>query len=187
LDQKGAWKTHILSVTANAHRTLSFLQRNLYKCPQHLKALSYKTLVRPKLEYACCIWDPTAQSSINQLEAVQRKAARYVMSDFRRDSSVTNMINQLNWETLEMRRRKLKLTMLYKVLNNIVDVTPEQLQIAQSRIHQHRLLQPYVRTNMYHQSFVPSAVRLWNNLPASVTSNITLASFVSDLHTCISN
>ena len=37
-------------------------------------------------------------------KAIQRHAARYVMSDYERHSSVSNMISTLNWKSLKQRR-----------------------------------------------------------------------------------
>ena len=44
---------------------------------------------------------------------VERRAARYVLNCYERSTSVTKMLEQLGWETLELRRKKAKLTMLY--------------------------------------------------------------------------
>ena len=34
--------------------------------------------MRPLLEYACSVWDPYTEENISRLEAVQRRAARFV-------------------------------------------------------------------------------------------------------------
>ena len=44
--------------------TLAFLRRNLSNSPRFVKEKCYTTLVRPKLEYACAIWDPHHQVHI---------------------------------------------------------------------------------------------------------------------------
>jgi hypothetical protein len=36
------------------------------------------------------------------------------------------MLNTLQWEPLAHRRAKARVTMLYKIRNNLVDITPEQ-------------------------------------------------------------
>ena len=88
ISKDGSWNEHIQATATAAHNKLSFLQRNLYRCTQEIKDLSYKTLVRTKLEYACSVWDPYTAKNTNKLESVQKKAARFVCSDYRRQSSI---------------------------------------------------------------------------------------------------
>ena len=52
------WNTHVSNVCTKANRTLGFLRRNLYSCPQEVKEAAYKGLVRPVLDYGSSIWDP---------------------------------------------------------------------------------------------------------------------------------
>ena len=44
------------------------------------------------------IWDLHTQRSINRLEMVQRRAERFVTGDYRRTSSVTSILVDLQWE-----------------------------------------------------------------------------------------
>jgi hypothetical protein len=55
-------------------------------------------------------------------EMVQRRAARYVTNRYHNTSSVSNMIEQLEWTTLQERRKHSRLLMMYKLKNNIVRV-----------------------------------------------------------------
>ena len=52
------WGQHISEISAKATKTLGFLRRNLAFAPRQTKEVAYKTLVRPKLEYAAPIWHP---------------------------------------------------------------------------------------------------------------------------------
>ena len=45
------WNTHISNICTKANRTLGFLRRTLYSCPQDVKEAAYKGMVRPILEY----------------------------------------------------------------------------------------------------------------------------------------
>ena len=46
------WSQHISEISSKATKTLSFLRRSLAFAPRSTKEVAYKTLVRPKLEYA---------------------------------------------------------------------------------------------------------------------------------------
>ena len=48
-------------VYSKAYKILGLLNRNLQSCPQKLKELAYKSLIRPILKYACVAWDPHQQ------------------------------------------------------------------------------------------------------------------------------
>ena len=88
-----------------------------------LKALLFKCLDRRCTGWiGVHRWDPTTKHNINKMEMVQRRAVRYVHSDWRRHSSTNEMMNQLKWQTLEHRRHTARLTMMYKIQHNLVDI-----------------------------------------------------------------
>ena len=72
------WNTHVSNVCTKANRTLGFLRRNLYSCPQEVKEAAYKGLVRPVLDYGSSVWDPPGVVLQEELESVQKRAARLV-------------------------------------------------------------------------------------------------------------
>ena len=117
IQSKLNWKPHIglNNITKKANNVRAFLQRNLSKCPRPVKEQAYKTYVRPILEYASTVWDPHTIELANQLEMVQRRAARFVTADYRRRHSVTLLLNQLQWQSLLQRRTHSKVTMLYRI------------------------------------------------------------------------
>ena len=68
------WGQHISEISSKATKTLGFLHRNLAFATTSTKEVAYKTLVRPKLEYAAPFWSPYSKPQINQVEKVQRTA-----------------------------------------------------------------------------------------------------------------
>ena len=62
-------------------------------------------MVRPIIEYPCTVWSPHTRKNIQSLEVVQRRAAHFVKNDYRFTSSVTAMLQNLEWPTLEERRQ----------------------------------------------------------------------------------
>ena len=174
-----SWSPHIEDITSKAFSKLAFLQRNISHCPRKTKTLAYQSLIRPKLEYSVGIWDPHTKKDISRLEAVQRKAARFVTGDFGRDSSVTNMLDDLEWPPLQRRRKELKLTLFHKAYHKEVDI-PIPLD-TNARGSAHKFLIPSSRTNHHLYSFYPSTVRLWNVLPGEAVMSDTADKFKATL------
>ena len=69
-------------ICTNARKSLRFIRRNLHNCPQCVRNQAYASLVRPTLDYACCVWDPYQRRHIKQLESVQRHAARFTTGNY---------------------------------------------------------------------------------------------------------
>jgi 16S rRNA C1402 (ribose-2'-O) methylase RsmI len=53
---------------------------------------------------------------------VQRRAARYVKNRYHNTSSATEIIGQLQWISLEERRKAARLILLYKISNGLVKI-----------------------------------------------------------------
>ena len=150
LHNKLCWNNHIKQITKKANTTRSFLQRNMHQCPRPTKVLCYQTLIRPLTEYASVIWDPFTESNIRKLEMVQRRSARFVFGDYRTTSSVTNMLNQLQWTSLQERRAQARAIMMYRVVHRLVDIPITTLTPASSlRGHQMKFQVPHTRTSTY--------------------------------------
>ena len=82
------WGQHISGISSKATKTLVFLRSSLAFTPKSTKEVAYKNLVRPKLEYAAPIWSPYSKLQINQVEKVQRTAARWTCRRRQYTSSV---------------------------------------------------------------------------------------------------
>ena len=174
-----SWTPHIDAITSRAYSKLAFLQRNISHCPRQTKVLAYQSLIRPKLEYSVSVWDPHTKKDTARVEGVQRKAARFVTGDYGRESSVTTMLDELEWPPLQQRRRELKLTLFHKAYNNDVDIN---IPLAiNTRSASHKFLIPSSRTNHHLYSFYPSTVRMWNLLPGEAVQSDTTDQFKTSL------
>ena len=186
LDSKLTWNEHISNSINKANRTLGMLRRNLWFCPREVKTTAYTTLVRPIIEYASCAWDPYRQGSINKLERVQRKAARFCIGDYKRDSSVSQMLKDLEWDTLETRRERNRLTMLYKIQNSLVGINKESyVNVSSSagirKNHDQHLEVPFAKKDVYKFSFFPRTSKTWNNLGQQIISSPSYEVFRNQL------
>ena len=123
------WSSHIDRITGNANSTLEFLKRNIKTKLPKVRETAYNTLVRSKLEYASPIWDPHTKDKISQIEKFQRRAARWTTSNYDYKSSVTSMIENLGWRTLEQRRSDTRLYLFYWIVYGLVAVPiPDYIQ-----------------------------------------------------------
>ena len=92
------WNTHISNICTKANRTLGFLRRTLFSCPQNVKEAAYKGMVRPILEYGSLVWDPHPDKLKKELEKVQNRAARFVTRNYDYETgSMTGILGQLKW------------------------------------------------------------------------------------------
>jgi len=180
-----SWTKHVDIITCKANSVRAFLQRNLSQCSHHVKSLAYFTYVRPILEYASVVWSPFTKINIDKIEMVQRKAARFVFNDYHRYSSVSYMLQQLNWDSLEHRRTKAITVMFYKIINNIVSVDFSNFlhrSFSITRGHDMRFLTIPARLNTYYHSFLLTAIRIWNSLPEDIVHCSNLHTFINLLH-----
>jgi hypothetical protein len=97
------------------------------------------------------------------------------------------MTKDLNWEQLPVRRRKYRLSMLYKIQNKIVDVDASDILRPNDRrtCGQQRLYQPRVTSNVYKFSFYPRTIHEWNLLPSN--SGVTESPTIEAFQTALSN
>ena len=85
--------------------------------------MAYITIVRPQLEYASEACETYTKNHIAQIEAVQRRAARFTLNCFDRyNTSVTGLIKRLGWDSLENRRTANRLNVFYKIVNNKIAI-----------------------------------------------------------------
>ncbi|KAK3104780.1 hypothetical protein FSP39_009959 [Pinctada imbricata] len=179
------WDNYINSITSKANRTLGFIRRNMRGCRKQARVAAYQGLVRPTLEYACAAWDPWSSKHIHQLEKVQRRAARFVTRNYhdRHPGSVTQMLKDLHWEPLQIRRLKIKLILLYKIQHALVAIPADAYLIcsdARTRgSHTFRL--PHTGKEAYRHSFFPRTIADWNSLPSEVACTPSLEAFKCQL------
>jgi hypothetical protein len=77
-----SWDKQVQKVVAKGNKALGFIRRNIGSCPEEVRKQAYLELVRPRLEYASSTWDPHLQKHIQQIEMVQRRAARFFKSNW---------------------------------------------------------------------------------------------------------
>lgn len=182
-----SWDNHINNITSKSNKVLGFIRRNLHNLPPHIKQQAYFTLVRPHLEFASSSWDPFLQKHIECIEKIQRRAARFVTKNYiNKPGTITNLLKELQWPTLKQRRTNSRLTTMYKITHNLIDIKlPSYIQNTNRTTRQHHpnhFKQPAAKTNKFKFSYFPKTIKEWNALPITTIDKPSLLQFKSELY-----
>ena len=126
LDNKLTFNEHVDAICSKATNLLNLCRRNLYMCSPEIKEAAYKSLIRPHLEYASPAWSPHTSQNINKIEAVQKRAARFVLGNYvyGPQAKITEKIQtELQWLPLRQRRSIYDLVVFYKIRNSMLNVS----------------------------------------------------------------
>ena len=150
------WSHHIDGICKKASKVLNFIRRNLSKRSTEVKSTAYFTLVHPIMEYAASVWDSHQQHLIDNIEKIQRQAARWVLSDYRQQSSVTNMLNQLYWPTLQLHHyvSRSRLSQIHKIVyhhNTAINMPSYYMPTSYPtrQLHTYRYIIPFISITSY--------------------------------------
>ena len=110
---------------------------------------------------------------------VQKQSARYVLSDYHRISSPTQMMKTLGWESLADRRWQARAIMMFRICNNLIDI---QVSLFTPVTHYGHRSQdsfpiPYCRTDKFKNSFIPTGTKIWDSLIIEERSGGSLEAF----------
>jgi hypothetical protein len=113
----------------------------------------------------------------SKIERVNRRAARFVTSGYSTRRSVTTMLEQLGWNTLEERRQETRIVLMFKDVHQLLAVPPTYLTYADSRTrtnHPYKLRTIRCNTSAYKHSYFPRRIPQWNSLPSDIVTSTTL-------------
>lgn len=177
------WGDHIDEIIAKANSKLNILRSLKYDLDRKTLTIMYFTFIRPMIEYCDIIIDNCPEYYKTKLEQVNIEAAR-IATGATRLVSIETLFSECGWDKLEIRREKHKLTQFFKIVNNL---TPEYLTDLLppnfDTIHNYNtrnsqnLPSQYCRTSYHLNSFFPSCICLWNNLPQNIKNSTSINSF----------
>ena len=157
-----------------ANRSLAFLRKNLSRCPEQTKERAYVALVRPHLEFASAVWDPHLKKDIKEVETIQRRAARFVKGVYKReDGIVTQLLNELEWPSLETRRKCHRMELLHASLNSgnpgiTIPLHPTISTHQYNTRSRSTIISPATQEKTYKKSFFLITITEYNRLPPNI-------------------
>ncbi len=184
------WSEHISTVKNKSTRVLNLMRRNFSRgTTVSTRDTIYKSLVRPHLEYCSSVWDPSNRTDVDKLEAVQNKAARFVMQKHRRRESVSAMKRELEWQSLQERRFISRQKAMFKAVHGLhaLEIPPYVHKPSKPLRQQHPHTYAVMRANVnaYRFSYLPRTIRGWNLLPSFIVCATSFDVFSNRLVTSI--
>ena len=183
LSEDMTWNEHIKKACEKAGKRISAMIRISDKIDKSTKLNIYISFIRPTLEYGSMIFDNASQEMINLLEAVQRRAALTITGAYK-CTKHTNLLDEIGLNPLKLRRTFFKLTLFYKIKNNLtlqylsILCPPEVAERTDYNLRNAGNTDIIASNkNYYLKSFLPSTIKLWNNLPGDIRNAGTLDIF----------
>ena len=139
--------------------------------------------MRPLLEYNTFIWSPSDVGCIRKLESVQRRFTKriYSMSDM----SYEDRLTALGLETLEYRRLKFDLVMIFKIVHNLVDLDRDSLITVTSTTTRNsflKIFKPRCESSLRMKFLCVRCVNVWNSLSESTKASSSIVAFKNNLN-----
>ncbi|MCW4344426.1 MAG: reverse transcriptase domain-containing protein [Candidatus Thiodiazotropha endolucinida] len=183
-----SWHQHIKYITDKAWNRINIMRKLKFKLDRKSLEIIYIAFIRPLLEYGDIIWDNCTQYEKNELDKIQNEAAR-IATGTTKLISIHALYSEIRWDTLQERRNNHKLTLFYKMTHNLTplylsSMVPEPISnVSRYNLRNSNNIRTVnTRTSQYYQSFLPSTIRSWNDLPAEVQQYNTLSSFRNHLN-----
>ena len=180
------WSAHYDLLCSRAYKILGLLRRvfnNVFAiaAKKHL----YISLVRSQLTYCSVVWRPHLIKDITTLEKIQRRASKYILSDF--SSDYKSRLTSLNMLPLMMQLELYDILLFIKTLKypsesfNILDFVSFCSGSSRSAAHLKLQLSPANRsTNRIRHFYFSRLPRLWNYLP-TINLEKSVMSIKSDI------
>ena len=168
------WNDHIQNTITSANKTLGFLRRNIRTKDSIIREVAYKTLACPILEYSSPVLSPHTKSNKHKIEMVQRTAARWTLCRFSSYDSVSDMLGDLGWRSLDDKRTGSRLCLFYKIVHGLVAVPLPPYVVHTQVFTRHSVSHPlafrqiHTVADYYKYFFFPLAIVQWNRLPPSI-------------------
>lgn len=182
------WHDHLEYIKSKAWNRINVMRKLKFKLSRKPLQTIYFTFIRPLLEYADVVWDNCTSYEVNDLEKIQNEAAR-IVTGATKLVSINSLLLETGWETLSTRRKKHKLQLFYKMQNGL---SPDYLtclvppSVGRTSSYQLRDANNtrtiHASTQQYYNSFLPSVIRDWNELPENVRDSSSLNAFKSKIN-----
>ena len=182
-DNKLKFSPHIRNIVAKANSRVGLIRKHFSNLTPQIFLPLYKALIRPILEYASVIWNPSLIQDSKEIEKVQRRATKLVSGNF--NLPYSDRLKRLKLDSLVFRRRRYDLIQVFRIVKKIDNINFNNFfelhDGPNTRGHQLKLKKPRANSTFKLNSFSHRVINDWNNLPASTVGKSSINSFKTAL------
>ena len=136
IDENLSWQEHVNYISKKVAKGLGMLRRIRDLVPINTLVDIYSSIILPHFDYCSSVWDNCRKGIQDKLQKLQNRAARIITrSNYEIRSS--QILNDLNWPTLEDRRMKQKSCLMFKVYHKLGTSYLSQSFNRANLIHNH--------------------------------------------------
>ena len=174
---------HIASIISKSHARSNYILKSFSTRKVRTLYRLFCCYVRPIIEYASEVWNPSSTAQVRALEAVQRRFTKRCFDRIgRTDLSYDQRLTTLDAQSLSTRRQVSGLSFMYKLAHTDVSVPFSSLFTISnrsnvSRFHQFVVIPPRCNTIAFKASFIVRYVEFWNRLPREILMSSSSFSF----------
>ena len=182
VDQHLTWNDHILHISKKLSKNISILSRIRHCLPKHILQHLYYTLFFPYLSYCNISWGSNYPSRLRRLVILQKRAIRITCSLRRLDSTKLAFKENNLLKLADITKFQTGLFM-YRYHNKLLPSLFDNYFIQGVNVHKHytRTSCNYraerARTNVKQFSIKCSGPQLWNSLPSTITTELSVNRF----------
>ena len=125
IDEHLSWAKHIEEISKKISSAIRALKRIRPFISESTALQIYQALILPHFDYCSPVWDELSVTLSDKLQKLQNRAARVITRSSYDTSATSILLNRLNWDNLSTRRKKLKATLMFKIIKGL---SPEYLR-----------------------------------------------------------
>ena len=192
VDSELDFSWHVIEKVNKANKLLGYLRHSFKHLNKQSLSMLYKSIIRPHLEFASCIWAPKHQYNIQRLEKVQQRATRMVPE--LRNFTYEQRLCILKLETLSYRRMRSDLIEAYRIIsgqhevdtNCYCSLCPTKAMLSTPNCTtttrgNSKKLQIHNATKARQHFFDNRIAKFWNDLPESAVCSENVESFKNQI------
>jgi len=189
VDNNLSWSNHISTMCKTLSKKIYQLSKIKHFLNDHSRKLYFIAYIESYINYASTVWDSASENILKPLKSIHRRGLKLIIL---KSSSLTIQdYSSLNILPLKSKLLYNKAIFMYKIMHGYVPQLLVTKFIHNSSRHNHKIMVPLPRIDLFKSSLLYSGGCLWNILSTKLNTNTSLnvfkktclAYFLKDLST----